>query len=637
MTRATSSRYTKSLVDLAVVDEAMTFAQVKFRFPPAAKFPCLPIRSSNQHGLIYPLEGESWCCGPELVTALAMGAELEVMNGYRVDWVLGAANPFATFARTIAEGRKTAKASGNALLELLFKLVGNTLYGKVSQGVGSKRPIRDDVEEHRIFDAEAGEMTDLPPSSITCPAVAAWTTSFVRATMSEALHRLPPTAIALQATTDGILYVGAESDIDTSGPVAKAFRRARALVVAELDPPIWDIKHRLPRVITLKTRGMISVVPEDWAAPIHLAKAGARLPDGLETDVERARFAEKLYREREYGTMYVRIELTSIREQYEKDCDLISKDVNVRLSWDFDWKNEPIEPVADVEGVISFATKPWRTIHEFEERRENSEDWRRFQRRVLRTWRDYADMLEWIALRPTRKALRTNSRGALPNLARAIVAEALRRPLRERKTYREIAEILARATGCRVTEQQIKDIRVKRDQIPRQCVDHLASADIEFARLYGTNAIAVSQLRDAIILGSIAESQFAEIWEKRLPAPIPAPTDSAEILPFRQKAEPVHKPDPDPDPDPAPLFDARIHDASIHRWVQARIISWPPDNCLHCRRPIVYGAKWVEAVSDNDRARFHADCLPVWKLQQEAAARRALGLPNVPQLHEAAK
>ena len=42
-----SSRYTKSLDDLAVVDEAMTFAQVKFRFPPETKFPCLPIRSEQ--------------------------------------------------------------------------------------------------------------------------------------------------------------------------------------------------------------------------------------------------------------------------------------------------------------------------------------------------------------------------------------------------------------------------------------------------------------------------------------------------------------------------------------------------------------------------------------------------------------
>jgi hypothetical protein len=64
----------------------------------------------------------------------------------------------------------------------------------------------------------------------------------------------------------------------------------------------------------------------------------------------------------------------------------------------------------------------------------------------------------------------------------------------------------------------------------------------------------------------------------------------------------------------------------IARWVAARIVSYPPDRCLCCRRPIVYGAKWVELVNDNERARFHFDCAPAWRAQQEVAARRALGL-----------
>jgi hypothetical protein len=52
--------------------------------------------------------------------------------------------------------------------------------------------------------------------------------------------------------------------------------------------------------------------------------------------------------------------------------------------------------------------------------------------------------------------------------------------------------------------------------------------------------------------------------------------------------------------------------ARIARWVASRIICWPPDNCFHCRRPIVFGAKWTELAANTDRARFHADCLPAW-------------------------
>jgi hypothetical protein len=64
----------------------------------------------------------------------------------------------------------------------------------------------------------------------------------------------------------------------------------------------------------------------------------------------------------------------------------------------------------------------------------------------------------------------------------------------------------------------------------------------------------------------------------------------------------------------------------VDRWVAARIVNYPPDRCFGCRRPIISGAKWVTIVGGDNRARFHADCAPVWRAQQEVAARRALGL-----------
>ena len=71
----------------SVVDEAMTFAQVRFKFPPNTKYPCLPIRAADKRGLIYPLEGECWTCGPELFMAREMGASIVVVQGYIVPWI----------------------------------------------------------------------------------------------------------------------------------------------------------------------------------------------------------------------------------------------------------------------------------------------------------------------------------------------------------------------------------------------------------------------------------------------------------------------------------------------------------------------------------------------------------------------
>jgi hypothetical protein len=80
----------------------------------------------------------------------------------------------------------------------------------------------------------------------------------------------------------------------------------------------------------------------------------------------------------------------------------------------------------------------------------------------------------------------------------------------------------------------------------------------------------------------------------------------------------------------APALVQLLDRGRIARWVKAQIVNYPPGRCLGCRRPIVFGAKWTEVVNDNARARFHVACLPVWKLQQEAAARRALGMKEAP-------
>jgi hypothetical protein len=84
-----------------------------------------------------------------------------------------------------------------------------------------------------------------------------------------------------------------------------------------------------------------------------------------------------------------------------------------------------------------------------------------------------------------------------------------------------------------------------------------------------------------------------------------------------------------PSPVPASLINeaqANAERARIARWVAAQIINYPPDRCLCCRRPIIFGAKWVELVNDNERARFHSDCAPAWRAEQEKRARKALGL-----------
>jgi hypothetical protein len=76
-------------------------------------------------------------------------------------------------------------------------------------------------------------------------------------------------------------------------------------------------------------------------------------------------------------------------------------------------------------------------------------------------------------------------------------------------------------------------------------------------------------------------------------------------------------------PAPAPI-ETQAERTLINRWVAHQIVDWPSSHCFGCRKPIIVGQKWLELVNDNNRARFHCDCEPVWRAEQEVAARRTL-------------
>ena len=70
--------------------------------------------------------------------------------------------------------------------------------------------------------------------------------------------------------------------------------------------------------------------------------------------------------------------------------------VTRKIKWnaDFDMKRKLVN-VRDVDGLITADTVPWRTIDEFEQARDLLDEWKKSQRRVLKTKQDYDDMIAW--------------------------------------------------------------------------------------------------------------------------------------------------------------------------------------------------------------------------------------------------
>jgi hypothetical protein len=187
-----------------------------------------------------------------------MGATIAVEAGWRIEWVTGSPRPFELFTQKINTIRAGARANGDKILDELAKEVGNSAYGKTAQAVNTFRTVNDagiyGRRGKRVFDPRNEQMQDLPPSSITCPMLAAFTTGVVRALISEALARLPASAFVASVTTDGFLSSVPVHSLDTSGPVAAAFGAARARI-SPGHPAVWEEKHRVGRVLVMKNQG----------------------------------------------------------------------------------------------------------------------------------------------------------------------------------------------------------------------------------------------------------------------------------------------------------------------------------------------------------------------------------------------
>jgi hypothetical protein len=461
------ARQCLDLEGLAVVDEAMTVALVDFRFPDGTMFPCLPVRAANGWGLIYPMEGSSWCTGPELVVALGQGAIIKVRDGYRIDWQPGGVRLFENITRLIGKIRREAKDTvpPDEVLDKLVKEVGNSLYGKLAQGVAGTRIIQDDIENRRVFNTMFGVTDRLGPSAITNAPMAAYVTGLVRALLLEALSRLPRGTWCGTATTDGFLSTCRLEEVDQSGPVALAFRAARTRITPGNDT-IWEEKHVIPGALVTKTRGTFTVVPEGWnGGNIVLAKAGYMTPEPAydEDEFEQCRTWIEIYRARNYDTTLVAKSLTPLRVQHllGEDIQMVKRDI--KWNADYDMKRKLVD-VRDVDGLITADTVPWRNIDEFEQARNLLEEWKRSQRRVLKTAQDYEDMVEWGEMRMNRRQTGTTAQNKLSPVPAAVLKVLAWRdtPLSKWLRVETVAQKalwMSALCGMKVTESDVKNAK----------------------------------------------------------------------------------------------------------------------------------------------------------------------------------
>jgi hypothetical protein len=155
---------------------------------------------------------------------------------------------------------------------------------------------------------------------------------------------------------------------------------------------------------------------------------------------------------------------------------------DVRWNADFDMKRRPVN-VRDVDGLITADTEPWRNIDEFNLARDQLEDWKRSQRRVLKTAQDYDDMEEWSTARASRSKTGTRSNNKLSPMPAAVLKVLAHRttPLSEwfkTETDAQKAAFMSALTGAKLTKMNVKDAR-RRGAGPNALVGSLTALNKE--------------------------------------------------------------------------------------------------------------------------------------------------------------
>ncbi|HCI5439547.1 TPA: hypothetical protein NPM40_004751 [Enterobacter roggenkampii] len=465
----------------------MGFALVTFRFPESVPYPSLPVRT-DQYGLFFPLSGESWATAPEIELALSLGAEMTIHNGIIVPWICATSphnsestSVFLPFVQQVRENRN--RHIKGSLEEKFWKEIGNSLYGKLAQGLRAKT----------AFDTARGLNRSLPPSSVTQPFFAAHVTGFIRAVVWELMNGLPSDSSVVSVTTDGFLTNCPLNKINMSGPLSSRFQSLCDIV----DPgsSMLTCKHEVSQLIAMKTRGQLTYRAIQGKPVVH-ARAGVKPP----ADIPRSDYNDymvDLYLNRLPGQTLSRSTLISTREMWLSESDLVSREQDIRLNLEFDFKRQPVQPAMN-EGHLLMFSRPWDNMEEALQQRSLFDDWR--QTHTLKTLADWDDWCDFLYCRTvfSDMKLKVGSKRSDDILVRLFLRALTQCQwglmLKDKKSYscKEVAEWLT-SEGYSVTVTDVKNaVRAKIPQMKFSSVTPRMKSLMDIiARKYSTFCLPV--------------------------------------------------------------------------------------------------------------------------------------------------
>lgn len=364
------------------IGDVFGIAYVKFKHPENTRITTLPIHAGSR-GLLYVQEGETVCGAPEIEVAKNAGCHIEIIQGVVGDWVDPENRIFLPFMKEVRQQRNNYV--DGSFEERLWKEIGNSLYGKLAQG----------LRKRQIFDTQTGLSAPIPQSQITNPYYAMHVTSTARALMTEMMLGISEEHQIGSVTTDGFITTADldKGEIKLDGPICNRFRECYHMIEST-DNEILAKKHEVARLIFMKTRGQETFEKIEGEKQIQ-ARAGVMLPKGTE---DKHAFMRNLYFNRKSGQKVINKHLVSARDLLLDEVDFISKIKPTTLNLEWDYKRQLTKPIeANVDGLthIFCDSKPHRTVKDAMEMRTHFDGWRRT--RCLKSMDDWTEWEDYFA------------------------------------------------------------------------------------------------------------------------------------------------------------------------------------------------------------------------------------------------
>lgn len=127
----------------------------KFNFPDSVKYPSIPCYV-DRNTTVYPLKGDCVVTGAEYLLAMNQGCAFEITEVFHLPFDEKALYPFKAIIKEVqAKRREFPKGSIN---NLLYKEMGNSIYGGVVRGMADKRKF--DIKSGRRLRMEGSDLSN---------------------------------------------------------------------------------------------------------------------------------------------------------------------------------------------------------------------------------------------------------------------------------------------------------------------------------------------------------------------------------------------------------------------------------------------------------------------------------------------